>query len=352
MSIEFLGNKRQLKDFLVAGISEHTANCVTCMDLFSGSGNASKILKSMGFHVMANDFLFFSTQLTKAVLMNHEAPAFEGIDFISNTDNRYAEILNYLNTLPGIDGYIYSHYSPASLENDGVARMYFTEDNAKKIDAIRLKIEEWNDYLSSNEKALLISDLLMAVARVSNIAGTYGCYMKHWKKKALSAIVLEPSEFTLGYDSTDEDVFWDSAESVIDEIECDLVYADPPYTKRQYSAYYHLLETIALYDNPIITGSTGLRNWKEKSSDFCYKRKALKALDTIVSKAKCRYFVLSYNNEGQMLHESIIDTLSKYGEVSVCETQYKKYKSNDAVGNGTVIERLYILRMECKDAFV
>ena len=34
----------------------------------------------------------------------------------------------------------------------------------------------------------------------------------------------------------------------------DAVYADPPYTKRQYAAYYHILETIAAGDRPLISG--------------------------------------------------------------------------------------------------
>ena len=39
----------------------------------------------------------------------------------------------------------------------------------------------------------------------------------------------------------------------------DTVYLDPPYTKRQYAAYYHILETISLGDEPIVEGICGIR---------------------------------------------------------------------------------------------
>ena len=32
----------------------------------------------------------------------------------------------------------------------------------------------------------------------------------------------------------------------------DIIYMDPPYNTRQYASNYHLLETMALYDNPIL----------------------------------------------------------------------------------------------------
>lgn len=348
MGIEFLGNKRQLESFIEQNIRMYTKECKSCLDLFSGSGSASGIFKRMGYQVYANDFLYFSMILTKAILLNSKVPAFEKINIGltgETNDERYSQILNYLNCLEGKKGYIYLHYSPASKEIDGVERMYFTKENASKIDAIRIKIEEWKNLLTESERALLLSDLLVAVAAVSNNAGTYGCYLKHWKKKALGPLLLRKSDFVMGYDTDENNVFCKKAEDLVSEIYCDIVYADPPYTKRQYSAYYHLLETIALYDNPNIFGSTGLRDWSGKASDFCYKRKAAKALELILSRVKCKYFVMSYNNEGQMTHDKIVEIMEEYGSLTVCETFYKKYKSNNSVKENRVIERLYILEM-------
>ena len=43
-----------------------------------------------------------------------------------------------------------------------------------------------------------------------------------------------------------------NSNKLIEQISGDILYLDPPYNERQYLPNYHLLETIAKYDNPII----------------------------------------------------------------------------------------------------
>lgn len=45
-----------------------------------------------------------------------------------------------------------------------------------------------------------------------------------------------------------------------------IIYADPPYTNDQYSRFYHLLETVLLYDYPEIEGKGGYRQGRFRSS--------------------------------------------------------------------------------------
>lgn len=354
MSIEYLGNKRNLEDFIIVNLTKHTdANCHACFDAFCGTGSVSAALKKNGYSVIANDFLAVSANMTAAILLNNEAPSFSGLvdrGFISKTGDTYSEVLKYLNGLNGVEGFISANYSPLSLKNCDTERMYFSIENAKKIDAIREKIGEWTCFLTEAEKALLLADLVDATAAVSNIAGTYGCYMKYWKKKALQPIEMIKRDFIIGKPGTRYAIMNKNVNDIIADYEFDIIYADPPYTKRQYSAYYHILETIVLDDHPKLIGSTGLRNWQEKTSTFCYKRKASNALRYMVDHARCKYFLLSYNNEGQIKHEEIMSILSTKGEVVVEETKYKRYKSNNTDNQRKdVIERLYILRMENGD---
>jgi adenine-specific DNA-methyltransferase len=124
-----------------------------------------------------------------------------------------------------------------------------------------------------------------------------------------------------------------------------IIYADPPYTKRQYAAYYHILETITLADNPELTGSTGLRAWESHQSPFCYKAKAPAALENLVSNLQFQHFFLSYSQDGQIPHERIISILEKYGELKIYEKEYGRYKSSKLKHKGSkVIERLYHLK--------
>lgn len=355
MSIEYLGNKRNLENFILENIEKHTSQeCKTFFDAFCGTGSVSSIIKKRGYSVTANDFLAVSANMTAAILLNDKPPEFEGLvkqGILNKQKDPYNAVLNYLNNLEGEVGFVANNYSPLSIQICGTERMYFSVVNAKKIDAIRKKIKEWTPFLTEAERVLLLADLIDATASVSNIAGTYGCYMKHWKRKALNKIELVRRKFVPGKQDSHYKILNEDINDVISDYEFDIIYADPPYTKRQYSAYYHILETIVLNDNPEINGSTGLRKWQEKSSDFCYKRKAPNALKYLVNHARCKYFLLSYNDEGQIKHEDIMEILSARGEVTVEEMKYKRYKSNNA-GNQRkdVIERLYILRMKSYDA--
>lgn len=348
MGIEFLGNKKQLEAFLMDNLSPYISPGNTFFDLFSGSGSVSLMIKKRGMNIIANDFMFFSATMTKAILENGKRPRFDGLRNIIEISGNdpYGSVISHLNSLSGECGFIYKHFSPAALEYDGVERMYFTVDNAMRIDAIRNIIEAWGKIILPEEKALLILDLLEAVSGVSNIAGTYGCYMKYWKEKALSPIRLQKSSLI---DPIDKQTFLTCnryANDIISEHTADIIYMDPPYTKRQYSAYYHILETVALADNPTLTGKTGLRDWKSKTSDYCYKRKAPNALRNLLDNANGRVFVMSYNNEGQIPHDVIIKIMNEYGKVRFYETPYRRYKSNSNNAKANeVLERLYILEM-------
>src|SRR5436853_7279236 len=80
--------------------------------------------------------------------------------------------------------------------------------------------------------------------------------------------------------------------------ECDLLYIDPPYNTRQYSTNYHLLETLALGDEPEVRGVAGLRPLDGKRSPYCRAGEAQEALDSLVRRGKASAILMSYNSEG------------------------------------------------------
>ena len=65
------------------------------------------------------------------------------------------------------------------------------------------------------------------------------------------------------------EVYNEDANLLIKKIKGDILYLDPPYNTRQYGANYHLLNTIALYDDFIPKGKTGLREYNR--SKYCTK---------------------------------------------------------------------------------
>ncbi|MDN2717449.1 DNA adenine methylase [Janthinobacterium sp. SUN120] len=349
LATEYIGNKRALLDF-VAGtiVDESGSGEKEILDLFSGTGVVSAAFKTLGYAVTANDHLSTCFNLTSAVLLNHTEPSFAGLSSSlvgrNSAVGPYEAILDHLNNLPlRPGGFAHKNFSPASAIEIETERRYFTEINAQKIDVVRDQIESWRPVLTDAEHALLISDLVRAVSAVSNVAGTFGCYLKQWKVRALNPLVLRPSGFVDGR-RNGHSVLSMEAHDAVPQAKARIIYADPPYTKRQYAAYYHVLETIVRNDKPVLIGSTGLRNWETHASDFCYKRRAIGALDALLSVMDCEHFFLSYNEDGQMEHDQILDVLGGYGSVGFREMSLRRYKSSALPHKGpNVAERIYHL---------
>ena len=239
--------------------------------------------------------------------------------------------------------FICQNYSP----NGG--RMYFTEENALRIDFIRIQIENWYEasMINKDEYFYLLTCLIEAVPFVSNITGVYGAYLKHWDKRALNN--LELKNVDLSINGSIGQAYNEDSNKLIENIETDLAYYDPPYNQRQYLPNYHVLETIAKYDNPKIKGVTGLRDYSEQKSDYCRKDSVFNAFEDLIKNTKSRYIILSYNTEGLLSHDEIISTLEKYGKKNTVDYKsinYKRYKNAQTNKNKNLREVLYFVERE------
>ena len=226
----------------------------------------------------------------------------------------YSRAIADLNAAKPVGGSIWREYSPASASHCDVARMYFTEDNAKKIDGMRTQIERWrkNGRIDDAETCVLVADLLGAANRVANTAGTYGCFLSRWQRQSLTHIEVVARDMPRTAPMATM-----TSKDVVD-IDCeprDTIYFDPPYTKRQYAAYYHILETIALGDRPTVEGVGGTRPWKDKASVYCYKVRAAEALESLVDSCRARRVFLSYSTEGHVPLDVLTSRLANVGTV-------------------------------------
>jgi adenine-specific DNA-methyltransferase len=345
--MRFIGSKERLTPTIGSILQKHLAEGSIVGDLFCGTAAVSGFLKHRGYRIIANDNLFFCTVIAQATLMISEEPEFPGLGNLANARTKllysvYDGVLEYLNRLPPIKGFIYKNYSLEGTKGQENERNYFTGENAGKIDAIRTKIEEWYkvNAITYNEKCLLLSDLLDATVSVSNTAGTYGFFLKNLEPRALKGITLKRSRIVPG--RTDHLIFNKDANELAQEITVDVAYLDPPYNWRQYAAYYHILETIAKYDSPQISGKSGLRPWIEQSSRYSYRKDAYNALAEIVNTINAGAILLSYNADGLVTHEEIMGILSHIGKPEVETVVLPRYiSSSGGSDNHTVKERLY-----------
>jgi len=357
MGIRFLGHKRQLLPELVEVISSTVDDDTEWVaDLFTGTASVSTALKSAGYQVVANDILSHCCVSARAQLLNSPDPQFKklrgehsDIDSTPSTfiqQGGYHKVLSNLNQLSGEEGFIYQHYSPEGTSSRDEPRKYFTNENAKKIDAWRTTICEWNQdgLLSEPEHSLLLYDVIRAANEVANTAGTYGAFLKGWYDRAKQPIELTPTHIPEG--STEHQVYQNDANEIANQLEVEAVYLDPPYTKRQYASYYHIPETIAEEDSPDVEGKTGLRPWESKSSDYCYKRRAPDRLDELLTELNSQYIFLSYSDEGHITPDQMESILSNHGSVTQHQFGHQRYKSNTGAKSGELVESLYVIERE------
>ena len=351
--MRFIGNKENLIHAIYDVLKERHISGNSFCDFFSGTTNVARFFKKLNYKIISSDLLYFSYCLQKAYIVNNEEPKFKNLlsKININSDRLFEEpldiVIGYLNNLPLIDGFIYKNYSPLGSKSLEIPRMYFSDKNAQKIDSIRTKIEEWykEKDINENEYFILLACLIESVPFYANISGVYAAFRKKWDPRALKDFRLR----TIQIISNNKNNLSFNVNSInlIDNIDVDILYLDPPYNERQYAPNYHLLETIAKYDNPDIKGITGMRDYKTQKSNFCNKELAIKELEKVIKQVKYKYLVLSYNNEGIMEQDKILNLFNKYGNVELVEFDYTRFKSNSNGLSKTkkqIKEQLYIFK--------
>ncbi|MBE2251077.1 MAG: DNA adenine methylase [Myxococcus sp.] len=339
MSVRYIGSKARVIEAIAPFIGSPPKRGGVFVDGFCGTGVVAEAAARRGWNVHLNDHLACAVTMAAARVTPRSQAQFR--DF-----GGYASALDQLNAAPDREGFIWREYTPQSQRRCGVARMYFTERNARRIDGVRKKIGDWRraSRISATEERLLLADLLAATNKVANIAGTYGCFMSHWLPQSQQALALQPralpamrARVTVSEgDVADLEVGTD-----------DLVYLDPPYTKRQYAAYYHVLETITVGDEPTVEGITGLRPWQAKASDFCYRSRALDALASLIDSLKARRVLLSYSDEGHVPLKPLTQRLSSIGRLeAVPLMEIGRYRPNRAASSARDAVTEYLLVLE------
>ena len=259
--IAYIGNKRALLPFLRGVFSALPLDPrrSTFLDPFSGSGSVSRLARSMGFAVRANDWEPYSYIINSCHL--GLCPADLGALFPSG--GGITAVLDELNSLPSPPPerrYISRHYAPRTTEGADwrTERLFYTTENALRIDAIRQRIEEMFPGTPAVEpdflrKAALLAPLLYQAATHTNTSGVFKACHKGFGGHGRDGLrrIMGPVLLRLP-------VLWDSPARA--EVACtdaaaflstrtgELCYLDPPYAVHQYGSNYFMLNSIALWD--------------------------------------------------------------------------------------------------------
>ncbi|WP_249030200.1 Dam family site-specific DNA-(adenine-N6)-methyltransferase [Tannockella kyphosi] len=343
--MRFIGSKTALVNEIENVINENTiGNEQIFCDLFSGTGTVARHFKSR-YEIYSNDLLHFSYVIQKATIENNELPQFLKLKELGIVDP-----FSFLEETPIADCsydeyFITQNYSP----NKNCDRMYVSNKNATRIDFIRNTIEAWkqSSLINDTEYFYLLAGLIEGVPYVSNITGTYGAYLKEWDKRTYKEFEMRRLEVL--DNKKNNRCFNTDGGKLIEELEGDILYLDPPYNSRQYAPNYHLLETISKYDYPTIKGVTGMRDYAEQKSLYCVKSEVLSAFDDLISKAKFTHIVVSYSSDGLMSAEQIEAVLKKHGISDTFkryDIPYRKYKGKLSKQADTLYEYIFYIKKD------
>lgn len=331
--MKYIGNKQRLLDFIDNVIQEERLpQKGTLIDIFTGTTSVAQHYKKKGYRIIANDFMTYSYVFQQAYIKNNQFPEFKNLlqskyfSINHSSLNKYGPlkiVIDYLNRLPGKKGFIFKHYAPAGESG----RQFFSNENAMRIDTTREQLDEWQKegLLNGNEFYVLLASLIDAADFVANISGTYGAYLKIWRSMALKPFTMLIPNLIESH--LEHQVYQEDSNKIIGDLEGDILYIDPPYNTRQYASNFHILETLACWDNPQVYGKTGLRPYENQKSAYSQRTKCKDVFADLIDKAKADYILMSYNNEGIIPHKFILDTLDEKGVVKVYTKDYRRFRT-------------------------
>jgi len=327
----YLGNKYKLLDFIQTVVANECDGINTVADIFAGTGSVASAFCDK--KLITNDLLYF----------NHICHiAWFGAE--QYDEEKVKNLIRYYNAVnPQEDNYMSLNF----------ADTFFSLLDCRKIGFIREDIEEnyRDEKINSRERAILITSLLYAMDKIANTCGHYDAYIKgaDFTRHLELSLPLASNENNKNNQCYNED-----ANYLVERIEADLVYIDPPYNSRQYCDAYHLLENVARWEKPAVTGVALKMDRSKLKSEYCTSN-AAKAFEDLVAKIKAKYILLSYNNmaekgndrsNAKISDEDIMRILSRKGKVKIFSEKYRAFsagKSNITDNQ----ERLFLC--ECYD---
>lgn len=364
---KYIGNKKVIVDGIKEFLEQKGILDGLIIDVFAGTTNVSQYFKQRGFDVISNDINEFSYVLGKAYLENNEFPSFEKLinesEFSSfvvskedlNKDKLYIQrkieadkifeegyyqkinfdqsiepllkVLQYLNrisleNLSEEEALFFDYYTVwgskstyKSARGTIGKRNYFSEENAKKLGKSLCLIKKWasSDLITDLEKYILLACIIEEVTLNANVNGTFHDFNRSkLYPNAEAKLYFKPIMLNIFDEEKKYIVFREDANELYKknefqniDISESVLYIDPPYNFRQYSAYYHMLNFIAKYcdiddlleyaaEFKFVRGQNMDDNF---NSRYCYKDKFVSALTELIDDTKSRHVLISYYDE-------------------------------------------------------
>lgn len=304
--IKYIGSKRALLGQVTGAVRAALPNGGAVCDLFSGTARVGHALKREGYRVWSNDHNAYAHALATA--------------YVQADRERWADqaetVLAELRAVTPQAGWFTRTFCEEA--------RFFHPDNGARIDAMRERIEVMG--LAPELKAVVLVALMEAADRVDSTAGLQMAYMKQWAPRALKPLELRLPDLLPAVAAGPCKATQGDAVEIADQVEADLVYLDPPYNQHSYLGNYHCWESLVLWDKPETYGVARKRvDVKTRKSAFNSKPGIGPALQTVIERLRAPNLIVSFNDEGYLSRDDLVQMLSARGHVQVVEIPRPRY---------------------------
>lgn len=398
VNISYMGTKRELAP-AVADVIDHAQGGIL-LDAFSGMCSVGEQV-APARQVWSNDTQVFSAEVARALFVSRDEPPrpifiadalypnFEKHQLLLSAvlrrsivaEQRLLDSVSYedfCKRQTRLANALKAEIAAAPARQDNLfclkySNNYFGIQQAIGIDAIfkSISIATEAKVISNEHRRWLLIALGRALLKIANSTGHFAQYLKPKEatyKKHLSQRRREIWEewlFSTGVLNPVGHAAWRAKNKCFNEDSLNLiprfgrtkqrpavVYADPPYTDDQYSRFYHLLDTLILYDYPAISGA-GLYRSNRFATTFSLKSKVASSFDSLVGSVAAigADFVLSYPTNGLLYETNVtpLEILHKYFKnVERCYSarhNHSTFGASKGVVKSSVTEVIYLAKI-------
>ena len=334
--ITYIGNKRSLLPFIgraVRRVKERLGKeRLAIFEPFTGSGVVARSLKKHSSRLVVNDLEDYALPLGQCYLANRSEV---NLAELHRWNRQLAELLESGNGLQ--KGFLSELYAPRDEASIQIGeRVFYTPENARRIDTAR----QFIDAIPPQFQPFLLAPLLAAASVHANTGGVFKGFYKDPRTgigkyggrngdalNRICAPITVPFPVLSRFTAKVE-VHRGDANTIARSIpEVDLVYIDPPYNQHPYGSNYFMLNLITNYQRPTeISRVSGIPvSWNR--SKYNKRRHARAAFWDLVNHIWAKYMIISYNAEGFIAYDDMVDILMSLGHLSVFEKKYNTFRA-------------------------
>lgn len=312
----YMGSKRKMLSPIWEAVARFEPK--SAVDLFSGSGVVSYMLKAQGLKVLSNDYMWMSATFAKALVEN------------SGTTLSKEEAEALLQPSAASDGFVASTFGG----------LYYTDADNERIDDMRANIKLMDD---EYKRAIAMMALIRACTK-KRPRGIFSYTGHRYDDGRRDLQISMEEQFLEAVDAINEAVFDNGMSNVsvqgdalaLEAGHADLVYIDPPYYSKisdnEYVRRYHFVEGLARdWEGVEIQERTKTKKFKSYPTPFSTEAGAEDAFDRLFERYAGSVIVVSYSSNCLPNRETLVSMLTKYKKhVDVIPVDYTYGFGNQA----------------------